>query len=90
MPNKGPIEIEWNLFVGDNNIYKKVSSAVGSFSGAKILGYLKSPFEERIVIMTIFRDYDFGKEALPSRECKLELYGCHLNVGFNRFNSWNN
>jgi hypothetical protein len=88
MSNKCHIEIEWDLFVGDDNIYKKVSSKGGeSFSGAKILGYLKSPFEERIVIITIFRDYDFGKEFLKSRECKLELFGCHLNVGYNRRNN---
>jgi hypothetical protein len=79
-------DVTWDLFVGDNNICKKVSSreeSAGLFSGAKILGYFKSPFEERIVIITVFRDGGFENEYWMG----LRLYGCHLNVGFNRRNN---
>ncbi|MDR1315953.1 MAG: hypothetical protein LBK13_03675, partial [Spirochaetales bacterium] len=57
--------VTWELFAGDTAIRKRVSSGEESsymFTGAKILGYFKSPFEERIVILTIFRDGGFESE----------------------------
>jgi hypothetical protein len=79
-------KLAWDLFAGDAAIRKKISSGEEysyTFSGAKILGYLKSPFEERIVIITVFRDGGFENEFWKT----LHLYGCHLNAGFTRRNN---
>lgn len=41
------------------------------------VGFIKSPFENRIVVLVITSHYTFEED-----EMFVSLYGCHLNVGF--------
>jgi hypothetical protein len=74
------ININWKLFVGIGKKQKLVSSDSDSFGltyARKIKGYIKSPYENRMVILTLCvgRGYD-------DYTTWVEQFGCHLDVGF--------
>lgn len=74
--------VKWKLYAGNGLKSKVVTSGEyettgGILSGRRILGYYKSPFENRIVI--VVQSIIFGAET--SRSVFL-LYGCHLDIGF--------
>jgi hypothetical protein len=74
--------IKWKLYAGNGFGSKVISSGEyktyeGVISGKRIVGYYKSPYEDRIVIVVQTVDHD--PEIYHDR---FEFYGCHLNVGF--------
>ncbi len=79
--------INWKLIAEVHYKQKIVSSGsessesiYGSLEGKKILGYHKSPYENRIVIMTV--DVRRGPGEYDEMTANTTLYGCHLDVGF--------
>jgi hypothetical protein len=82
--------VNWKLIIGNNTIQKKISENsdeykipfFGNVSGRKILGYYKSPYENRIVVITInylWYSYSGGYYSVG-----LDLFGCNMNVGLSR------
>jgi len=82
--------VNWKLIIGNNTIQKKISENsdeykipfFGNVSGRKILGYYKSPYENRIVVITtnyFWYSYSGGYHSVG-----LDLFGCNMNVGLGR------
>ena len=77
----------WMLIIGNENIQKIISEGkdelygdiMQNINGRKILGYYKSPYENRIIIVTIY--YDWIAFSGGYHTVKLDLFGCNLNVG---------
>jgi hypothetical protein len=71
--------IEWKLKIGNNSIQKiiggKSERIQFNIDGRKILGYYRSPYENRIVIIVNYFFTYFGPGG------GLDLYGCNMNVG---------
>jgi hypothetical protein len=79
---KGRSLIKWKLHAGEGRRSKVVTSgeyltANSRISGLKILGYYKSPFENRIVI--VVQNITYTSEMCIN---DFEYYGCHLDAGF--------
>jgi hypothetical protein len=82
--------VNWKLIIGNNTIQKKVSEDsdeykipfFGNVSGRRILGYYKSPYENRIVIITI--NYYWYSYSGGYYSVGLDLFGCNMNVGLSR------
>jgi len=80
----------WKLIIGNENIKKTISEGkdelYGDFmqniNGRKILGYYKSPYENRIVVATIY--YDWIAFSGGYHTVKLDLFGCNMNVGLTK------
>jgi len=79
---------KWMLIIGNENIQKTISEGkdelyadMHNINGRKILGYYKSPYENRIVVATIY--YDWIAFSGGYHTVKLDLFGCNLNVGLN-------
>jgi len=80
----------WMLIIGNENIQKKISegkdelysSDMPNINGRKILGYYKSPYENRIVVVTIY--YDWIAFSGGYHTVKLDLFGCNMNVGLSQ------
>jgi hypothetical protein len=82
-------EVEWKLIVSNGPRKKSIASSTekpkgfigmgGGYVGSEIIGYLKNPYEDRILV--IIRHYYAGFEGEIDSE--IEYHGCHLNVGFN-------
>lgn len=76
--------VTWELKAEIDNRQKIVSSGT-DFSdtqyGRRIIGFYKSSYENRIVILTIrnSRGFDHPVES----DVSIVLFGCHLDVGFN-------
>ena len=71
-------DLEYKLIVGNNNIgYKTVSKGLitDNHQDLQYLGYIKSPFENRILIL--FSDCSFGLESTYWHQ--LYIVGCNLN-----------
>jgi hypothetical protein len=71
--------IEWKLFVGNNNVQKIINqkAEIGYYDihGLKILGYYKSPYENRIAIfVSVYKGFVWSYWGA-------RLYGCHMDVG---------
>ena len=76
--------IRWELVVGIENRQKIISSGYGfteNLSGKKIVGYFRSPYEDRIVIMTITIGRGGTGEVRPAAD--VDFYGCDMRIGFN-------
>jgi hypothetical protein len=74
--------IKWKLYAGNGFGSKVISSGEyktyeGVISGKRIVGYYKSPYENRIVI--VVQTVDHNGEIYHN---SFEFYGCHLNAGF--------
>jgi hypothetical protein len=76
----------WLLIIGNENIQKIISEGkdelyadMPNINGRKILGYYKSPYENRIVVVTIY--YDWIAFSGGYHTVKLDLFGCNMNVG---------
>lgn len=70
---------EWKLIIGNNRIQKVINTATEKLQadtlGRKIIGYYKSPYENRIVIVV-------NNYGLYYRDTYLvNLYGCNMDVG---------
>jgi hypothetical protein len=82
--------VNWKLIIGNKTIQKKVSENsdeykipfFGNVSGRKILGYYKSPYENRIVVITI--NYYWYSYSGGYYSVGLHLFGCNMNVGLSR------
>jgi len=79
----------WKLIIGNENIQKIISEGkdtlykdMHNINGRKILGYYKSPYENRIVVVTIY--YDWIAFSGGYHTVKPDLFGCNLNVGLNQ------
>jgi len=80
----------WILIIGNENIQKKISegkdelysSDMPNINGRRILGYYKSPYENRIIVVTIY--YDWVAFSGGYHTVKLDLFGCNMNVGLSR------
>jgi len=79
----------WMLIIGNENIQKKISEGkdelygeMHNINGRKILGYYKSPYENRIVVATIY--YDWIAFSGGYHTVKLDLFGCNMNVGLSQ------
>lgn len=70
-------EINWRLMAEISGKQKIVSSKTmpSYLYGEKIMGFYKSPYENRIVILALRQGREFMIQP--------DFYGCHLNVGFN-------
>ena len=76
---KNSFDLEYKLMVGNNNIgYKTVSQDVinDNFQRLQYLGYIKSPFENRILIL--FSNCNLGIENTYTYS--LYIFGCNLNL----------
>jgi len=78
----------WMLIIGNENNQKIISEGkdelyadMPNINGRKILGYYKSPYENRIVVVTIY--YDWIAFSGGYHTVKLDLIGCNMNVGLN-------
>jgi len=82
--------VNWKLIIGNNTIQKKISENFdeykipffGNISGRKILGYYKSPYENRIVVVTT--NYFWYSYSGGYYSVRLDLFGCNMNVGLSR------
>jgi len=82
--------VNWKLVIGNNTIQKKISENSGGYGGnpflnihgKKILGYYKSPYENRIVVVTT--DYSWVSYSGGYYSVGLDLFGCNMNVGLSR------
>jgi len=79
----------WMLIIGNENIKKIISEGkdelyadMPNINGRKILGYYKSPYENRIVVATIY--YDWIAFSGGYHTVKLDLFGCNMNVGLTK------
>jgi len=79
----------WMLIIGNKNIQKIISEGKDelyadmlNINGRKILGYYKSPYENRIVVVTIY--YDWIAFSGGYHTVKLDLFGCNMNVGLSK------
>jgi hypothetical protein len=79
---------KWTLIIGNENIQKIISEGkyelyrdMHNIKGRKILGYYKNPYENRIVVVTIY--YDWISFSGGYHTVKLDLFGCNMNVGLN-------
>jgi len=78
----------WILIIGNENNQKIISDGkvelyanMLNINGRKILGYYKSPYENRIIVVTIY--YDWIGFSGGYHTVKLDLFGCNMNVGLN-------
>jgi len=82
--------VTWKLIIGNTAIQKKISEKTdeykvpffGNVSGRKILGYYKSPYENRIVVITtnyFWYSYSGGYYSVG-----LDVFGCNMDVGLSR------
>jgi len=76
--------VKWKLIVGNGTIQKTIGKKVEEFegmlhnvSGRKILGYYKSPHENRIIVA--LSDYYWFSFSGGYYTIRLELFGCDLN-----------
>jgi len=82
--------VNWKLIIGNNNIQKKISENYDEYGGnyflnrygRKILGYYKSPYENRIVVVTI--NYSWVSYSGGYYSVGLDLFGCNMNVGLSQ------
>ena len=82
--------VNWKLIIGNNVIQKKISEDFGEYGGnyffniygRKILGYYKSPYENRIVVVTT--NYYWVSYSGGYYSVGLDLFGCNMNVGLSR------
>jgi hypothetical protein len=90
--NDSPLEtdiIQFKLIVGNNTIQKIVSEGkeeregfFPNISGRKILGYYKSPYENRIVV--IVSNYYWDSFSGGYHTVGLDLFGCNMDVGLSQ------
>jgi len=80
---------KWLLIIGNESIQKIISEGkdelyadMHNINGRKILGYYKSPYENRIVVATIY--YDWIAFSGGYHTVKLDLFGCNMNVGLTK------
>jgi hypothetical protein len=82
--------INWKLIIGNNTIQKKISESSGGYGGnsfwniygIKILGYYKSPYENRIVVVKT--SYHWVSYSGGYYSVGLDLFGCNMNVGLSQ------
>ena len=82
--------VKWKLVIGNSTIQKKISENTGEYGGnyflniygRKILGYYKSPYENRIVVVTT--NYYWVSYSGGYFSVGLDLFGCNMNVGLSR------
>ena len=81
--------IRWRLIVSNGLRQKTIASGEetsygmavmgGSYLGSNVIGFIKNPHENRILV--IVEHFSFGFEGEIDR--KINIHGCHLDVGFN-------
>ena len=73
--------INWKLIVGNDKVQKIINTAKEQeyveISGRKILGYIKNPYANRIVVLVNYFAFYFGPRG------RVDLYGCNMDVGLN-------
>jgi hypothetical protein len=73
--------INWKLIVGNDKVQKIINTAKEQeyveISGRKILGYIKNPYANRIVVLVNYFAFYFGPRGM------VNLYGCNMDVGLN-------
>lgn len=76
--------VKWKLMVGDGSVQKAIGGNVEEFegmmlnvSGRRILGYYKSPHENKIVVA--LGNYYWFNLSGGYHTIRLELFGCDLN-----------
>jgi len=82
--------VNWKLIIGNKTIQKKISENsdeskipfFGNVSGRRILGYYKSPYENRIVVVVI--NYSWVSYSGGYYSVGLGLFGCNMNVGLSQ------
>lgn len=71
--------IKWKMIIGNNTIQKTITEKSErpyvNIAGRKILGYFKSPYENRIVVVTNYYFTYFGPGS------NVNFYGCNMDVG---------
>jgi len=80
--------VSWKLIIGNDKVKKIITEnkdqehrIVDNISGRKILGYYKSPYENRIVAAVIH--YRYTPISGGYHGVKLNVFGCNMNVGLN-------
>ena len=80
--------VSWKLLIGNDRVQKIITEKeeeeyrfVDNISGRKILGYYKSPYENRIVV--VVSRYRFVPLSGGNRSVSLDVFGCNMNVGLN-------
>jgi len=80
--------VRWKLIIGNNRVQKIIAEReneaykiVDNISGRKILGYYKSPYENRIVAAVIY--YNYSPISGGNFRVGLDVFGCNMNVGLN-------
>ena len=72
-------DYSWKLIIGNSYVQKTVTSQITChlfLIGVKIIGYYKSPFENRIAVFLSFSSYFSGNVGFTPT-----LYGCNMNIG---------
>ena len=76
----GDTMINWKLIVGNDNVQKIINEDkernYTDISGRKILGYMRNPYANSIVVFVNHYATYFGPRG------GMNLYGCDMNVGF--------
>jgi hypothetical protein len=76
------IDINWKLLIGIGRSQKLVSSNNDPYwrqiYARRIVGYYRSPYENRIVILTLVIGKGYDDFSVQNN-----LFGCHLDVGLN-------
>ena len=80
--------VSWKLIIGNDRVQKIITERkdeeyrfVDNISGRKILGYYKSPYENRIV--AVVSHYRYSPISGGDHRVGLDVFGCNMNVGLN-------
>ena len=80
--------VSWKLIIGNDRVQKIITERkdeeyriVDNISGRKILGYYKSPYENRIAV--VVSHYRYTPISGGYHGVKLDVLGCNMNVGLN-------
>ncbi len=80
--------IKWNLIASNNNKQKIIASGTetssggygmgGGYIGSRVIGYIKNPYENRILVEIEHLGAGFEGDICSS----VEYHGCHLDIGY--------
>ena len=78
--------VSWKLLIGNDRVQKIITEReeeeyrfIDNISGRKILGYYKSPYENRIAV--VVSRYRFVPFSGGNYSVSLDVFGCNMNVG---------
>ena len=80
--------VSWKLIIGNDKVQKIITEKedeehrfIDNISGRKILGYYKSPYQNRIAV--VVSHYRYAPVSSGNHRIELDVFGCNMNAGLN-------